>query len=90
MAYGSWLKEMESQDRSFARTEKIAVYGTDVYCQAIKNIIECDNDYMCGFDLPAECRPFTWSVILDAGMYIIPYIFIVIYFSGFVAALFIS
>lgn len=52
MAYGKWNSQVGKLCWKDAMNEKIQVYGKDIFCTAIRNIIKCSN---CSVKLPTEC-----------------------------------
>jgi len=52
MAYGAWNKQVGQLCWNDILNEKINVYGKDIFCDAIKNVIECGK---CNVELPKEC-----------------------------------
>lgn len=53
MAYSAWNQAMGNRCWDDIKREKIAVYGKKNFCQAIKNIIDCNST--CTASLPPEC-----------------------------------
>lgn len=53
MAYGKWNNEIGQRCWNDVKNEKIIVYGKDIFCQAIKNVIACDKN--CNINLPFDC-----------------------------------
>lgn len=54
MAYASWNNQIGQLCWDDAKNEKIQIYGKEIFCKAVKNIIECSN---CNAPLPIECNP---------------------------------
>ena len=68
MASGTWNNQIGNRCWDDIKREKIAVYGKDIFCKAIKNVIDCTK---CDASLPIECIPIkdepvgkiTWIII---------------------------
>lgn len=52
MAYGSWNNQIGQLCWKDAKNEKIEIYGKDIFCKAVKNILDCSN---CDAKIPNEC-----------------------------------
>lgn len=58
MASGSWNNQISQKHWNNVISEKLKVYGKKIFCQALKNVIECDSN--CVIDLPVKCYDYTW------------------------------
>lgn len=56
MTYGQWNNEIGQKCWDQVLQEKLEVYGKEIFCNAIKNVVECSN---CSISLPLECLDTT-------------------------------
>jgi hypothetical protein len=56
MAYGLWNRQVGQLCWENVYAEKKEIYGEDIVCQAIRNIVSCGN---CNVSLPEECKTYT-------------------------------
>lgn len=56
MAYDKWNRQVGQMCWKDVESEKMAVYGKKIFCEAVRNVVECGK---CNVPLPHECIEYT-------------------------------
>lgn len=92
MAYGKWNNQVGQLCWKNVLYEKMQVYGNDIFCDAVSNIIKCGN---CDIEMPMECKyinkphifPLFSSLVNDMLIILVIFIIVVILITGVIMGL---